>query len=296
MPAPIEITILGSGSAIPTMERKHPAILLKYEADYMLFDCGECAQLGLQKAKISPMKIKRIFVTHWHADHFAGIIPLIETLHMLGRKKPLEVYAPEAERFVETMLELSYWSFGFKIKPVDVSFEEEERIVREKKYEICSFPVSHSIPAVGYIFREKDHWKILPSKVKELGIPREKLQELKERGKLKVDKKIVKISEVARKIEGRKVIYSGDTLPIKELFEKSRNAVLIHDATFVEPVKGRAHASIKEVCELARTHGVKKLILTHISRRYRDHSQLVREARKYFKNSIVAKDGMRIVV
>lgn len=296
MPVPIEITILGSGSAIPTLERKHPAILLKYEGDYMLFDCGECAQIGLQKAKVSPMKIKRIFITHWHADHFAGLIPLIETLHMLGRKKALEVYAPEAERFVETILELSYWSFGFKIKPVDVSLEEEEKIVREKKYEIFSLPVVHSVPAVGYMFQEKDHWKIIPSKIKKLMIPNEKIQLLKERGRIKINGKIVRIHEVATKIEGRRIIYSGDTLPVEKLFEKASRAVLIHDATFIEPVEGRAHSSFKEVCDLARKYEVKKLILTHISRRYRNHSELVKKARKYFSNTIVAKDGMKIIV
>ena len=296
MPLPIEIIILGSGSAIPSLERKHPAILLKYEGDYMLFDCGECAQLGLQKAGISPMKIKRIFITHWHADHFAGIIPLIETLHMLGRKKMLEIYAPEAERFVETILELSYWSFGFKIKPVDVSLENEQKIVKEKKYEIFSLPVVHSVPAVGYIFQEKDHWKIIPSKIKKLGIPQNKIQLLKEKGKIKINGKTVEISEVARKIEGRRIVYSGDTLPVEKIFEKASNSVLIHDATFVEPVEGRAHSSFEEVCELAKKYKVKKLILTHISKRYKNHSELVKKAKKYFSKAIVAKDGMKIIL
>ncbi len=294
MPAPIEITILGSGSAIPTLERKHPAILLKYEGDYLLFDCGECTQLGLQKAKISPMKIKRIFITHWHADHFAGLIPLIETLHMLGRKKILEVYAPEAERFVGTILELSYWSFGFKIKPIDVSVEEKERIVREKKYEIYSIPVKHSVPAVGYIFREKDHWKIIPSRLQKFNVPKEKIQKLKEKGKIRIDGKIVRIEEVAKKIEGRKVVYSGDTLPVEELFKEAFCGMLIHDATFVEPVEGRAHSSFKEITELAKRYRIKKLVLTHISRRYKKHGELVREAKRLFKKSIVARDGMRI--
>ncbi len=294
MPAPIEITILGSGSAIPTLKRKHPAILLKYEGDCMLFDCGECTQLGLQKAGVSPMKIKRIFITHWHADHFAGLIPLIETLHMLGRKKVLEIYAPEAERFVETILELSYWSFGFKIKAIDVSVEEKERIVKEKKYEIFSMPVKHSVPSVGYIFQERDHWKIIPSRLQKFNIPKEKIQKLKERGRLRIGGRVVRIEDVAKKIRGRRVVYSGDTLPMEEIFKEASQALLIHDATFVEPVKGKAHSSFRELAELAKKHKVKKLVLTHISRRYKTHSELVKEAKKYFSNAVVARDGMKI--
>ena len=294
MPAPIEIVILGSGSAIPTLKRKHPAVLLKYEGDYMLFDCGECAQLGLEKAGVSPMKIKRIFITHWHADHFAGLIPLIETLHMLGRKKTLEIYAPNAEWRIESILELSYWSFGFKIKPINVSTEENQRIVKEKKYEIFSLPAKHSVPTVAYVFKEKDHWKIIPSKLQRFGIKKEKIQLLKEKGKIRVNGKVVKIEEVAKKIEGRKIAYSGDTLPIEELFRLASHGLVIHDATFVQPVKGRMHASFEEVITLAKKYKIKKLLLTHISRRYKNHRELVKQAKALFSKAIVARDGMKI--
>ncbi len=297
MPSPIEIYILGSGSAIPTLQRKHPAVALRYEGECLLFDCGECTQLGLQKAGISPMKIKRIFITHWHADHFAGLLPLIETLHMLGRKKALYIYGPEARRFVDYILELSYLSFGFKIKAKDVSIEEKERIVNEKKYYVYSFPVRHSVPCVAYIFQEKAHWKMNPQKLTELKIPREKIRKLKARKKINLNGKEIRLAEVAEKIEGRKIIYSGDTLPVKELFEEAKNAVLIHEATFkYKRDTGFYHSSIEEVCELAKKYGVRKLILMHFSRRYKKHASLEKFAKRLFESIIVAKDGMKIVV
>lgn len=297
MAVPIEITILGSGSAIPTLKRKHPAILLKYEGDYMLFDCGECAQLALQRAKVSPLKIRRVFITHWHADHFAGLIPLIETMHMLGRKDALEIYAPEAEWFVEKIMDLSYWRFGFGIRGMSVSLEEVQKIVEEKHYEIYSIPVRHSVPAVGYIFREKDHWKIIPSRLKKFGIKGERVQELKEKRVLKVSGKIVRIEDVAKMVEGRKIAYSGDTLAFEEFFKACENAELvIHDATFLEPEKGRMHACIKEVCEYAKKYGIKKLVLTHFSKRYRDEKTLRKTAKSFFPSSLLARDGLKIVV
>jgi len=294
MPVPIEITILGSGSAIPTLQRKHPAILFKYEGDYMLWDCGECAQLGLQKVGVSPIKIKRIFITHWHADHFAGIIPLIETFHMLGRSEPLEIYGPEAEWFVEKILELSYWRFGFDIKAFDVSTEEKEKIVTEEKYEIYSFPVKHSIPAVGYIFYERDHWKIIPSKARKFGIQGKQLQLLKKKGSVKINGKKVNIEEVAKRIPGRTVAYSGDTLPVEEFFANAPESLMIHDATFIEPVEGRAHSSFVEICELAKKYRIKKLVLTHFSRRYTDEKELRRKAKELFRRAVIARDGIKI--
>jgi ribonuclease Z len=294
MPLPIEITILGSGSAIPTLRRKHTAILLKYEGDYMLFDCGEAAQLGLQKANVSPMKIKRIFISHWHADHFAGLLPLIETLHMLGRQEPLEVYGPEASWFIEKILDLSYWSFRFQIKAFDVPLEEKEKIVEEKKYEIFSIPVKHSVPAVGYIFHEKDHWKIDVTKVEKLGIPLDKLQELKNKGAIRLGEKIVKIEDIAKRIEGRKVVYSGDTLALEELFKEASRGLLIHDATFIERVEGIQHASVREVCTLAKKYKVKKLVLTHFSRRYETEEEIKKVAKAIFPRVIIARDGKKI--
>ena len=87
MPVPIEVTILGSGSAIPTLKRGHPAVLLKRGPDCFLLDCGENAQLELERAGISPLRISKIFITHWHADHFAGLLPLLETMHLRSEER-----------------------------------------------------------------------------------------------------------------------------------------------------------------------------------------------------------------
>ncbi|MBU3957552.1 MAG: MBL fold metallo-hydrolase, partial [Nanoarchaeota archaeon] len=155
---PIEIVFLGTGSGVPTLRRSQPAILLNYAGDCSLFDCGENCQLGLQKAKVSPLKIKRICISHWHADHFSGLLPLIETMHLFGRTEKLEVCGPEASRFMDSLLELSYLGFGFEIDAVDASAEEKQRVFSGTDYEIFSIPVKHSVPAVGYMFAERNKW------------------------------------------------------------------------------------------------------------------------------------------
>lgn len=291
MPSPINITFLGTGSGIPTISRHNPAILLKYQGDYLLFDCGEACQIALQKIKVSPVRIKRIFITHWHADHFAGLLPLIETLHLSNRKEPLEVYGPEASRFVDAIVELSYWGIGFEIKPINVNLEEVEKIYSDE-YEIYSIPVKHSVPAVGYLFKEKDHWKIDMKKAKKYGLQGKILSDLKEVGGIKFKNKIIKIEDIGFMKKGRKIIYSGDTEPCKKLFKLAKDSLMIHDSTFIEPFPERPHSSAVEIAKLAKEYKVKKLVLTHFSKRYKTIS--LKTIKPIFKNTVAAKDLMKI--
>ncbi len=291
MPEPIEITFLGTGSSTPTPQRGHPAILIKYSGDHMLFDCGEGTQIQLQKARVSPMKIKRIFISHWHADHFAGLLPMIETLHLQNRKEPLEIYGPEASRFVDAISELSYWGIGFEIKTKDCGEEDMEKILDTENYEIHSIKVDHSVPSVGYIFKEKDRWNIDTKLAKKYKLSGKDLKIIKEKGIFKG----IKLSKVAKLSPGRKLIYSGDTRVSKKLFNAAKNAdLLIHDGTFTEPMESRAHSSVKEVAKLSKKYNVKKLVLTHFSRRYKSVKEIEKIAKKIFKNSIVARDMMEM--
>ena len=105
----IEITFLGTVSGIPSKDRNHPAIAVEYygeSKETLLFDCGEGTQKQLMFAGISFMKIDKIFITHWHADHFAGLIPLLATMNLEKRMKPLQIFAPDAERFVSNIMDM----------------------------------------------------------------------------------------------------------------------------------------------------------------------------------------------
>ena len=299
MSEPINITFLGTGAAIPSLSRRHPAILLQYKGDYILFDCGEGTQTQLQKARISPMKISKIFISHWHADHFAGLLPLIESLHLSRRKEPLDVYGPEASRFIDSIIELSYWGIGFQVRPHDTDEEKEvEKIFENDSFEIFAIKVKHSVPAFGYCFKERDSWNIDVRKAKKFGLAGMKLKEIKEKGKIKVKNKIVKLEQVAKRRVGRKIVYSGDTMPCKELFEFSREAdLMIHDGTFAEPISiERPHSSALETAKLAKKYKIKKLVLTHLSRRYKTSDEVLRIAKSVFDNTVVASDMMRIIL
>ncbi len=292
----IEITFLGTGSGVPTLQRGQPAILLNYNGDCLLFDCGEGCQVALQKAKISPMKIKKIFISHWHADHFSGLLPLIETMHLFGRTEKLEVYGPEASRFIDSLLELSYLGFGFEIEAKDAGTEEKEKIFSGSDYDVFSIPAKHTVPAVSYLFKEKDKWNIDMKKARNFGLSGHILQQLKDKGKIVYGNKTIHINDVANLTEGRKIIYSGDTEPFEGLFREKPD-LLIHDGTFVEEnnVEHCSHSSAEEVARLAKKYRIKKLVLTHLSRRYKTEKPLLKAVRPIFKDAVVAKDGMRII-
>ncbi len=299
----LDITFLGTVSGIPDKKRGHPAIVFEYSSetkDTLLFDCGEGTQKRLMKTGISFMKINKIFISHWHADHFAGLLPLLATMNLEKRQSELKIFAPEAERFVSNILDLGYFGTRFPVTAIDVPFEGEEitKIDEGEDYEILSIPVLHTVPAVAYCFKEKDRYSVDLEKLKEMGLNRGFwLKKLKKDGEAEVKGKKVKIEQVSNVKPGLKVVYTGDTLPCDNVIKISQNAdLLIHDATFLDAddAKGKNHATVKDAAESAKKANVKELVLTHFSRRYTDTKEQEEEAKKVFENTKVAHDYMKL--
>ncbi len=294
-----DIVFLGTGSGIPTKHRNHPSIWLRHDGDCFLFDCGEGTQRQLIIAGLSFMKIKHIFITHWHADHWAGLIGLLQTMNMENRKEKLYIYGPDAERFISDILDLDYWGVGFNIVPKDVPAEGDDihSVIKTSEYEILSTPVEHSVPAVAYCFKESDKWNVDIEKATRLyGLKQGRIVgKLKEKGEVKLGNKTIRLEDVGMLKKGVKMVYSGDTAPCKTLKSLAKDCdILIHEATFDETPEDGSHSGAKEAAEIARKASAKFLVLTHFSRRYASTKILVEEARKYFPNSIAAEDYMLI--
>ncbi|MBI2084276.1 MAG: ribonuclease Z [Candidatus Aenigmarchaeota archaeon] len=303
----LEITFLGTVSGIPTRDRNHSAIIFEHYTDTkstLLFDCGEGTQKQLMLAGINFMDIDNIFISHWHADHFAGLIPLIQTMNMEKRRKELKIYGPEAERFVADIIDLGYFGLRFPIEAVNVPFEGDEitTILDEENFEVCSVPMLHTVPSAAYCFKEKDTWNIDLGKLKEHGLKRGVwLKKLKKHNEAEYKGKKIKIEDVSNKKEGLKVVYTGDTKPNENTVKISENAdMLIHDGTFLEldESKGKYHADVGEAAKIAEEANVKKLILTHISRRYNkeDIKEMEEKAKKIFPHTTIAHDMMKLTL
>lgn len=301
----IEVIFLGTVSGIPTRDRNHSAIIWNHygeKKEILLLDCGEGTQRQMLIAGINFMDIDKIFITHWHADHFAGLIPLIQTMNLERRQKPLYIFAPEAEKFVSDIINLGYFGLKFEVEAVNLPFEGDEvnKIFETEDYEMLSIPVMHTVPTVAFALKEKDKWNIDLKKIRKLKLkPGAWMKKLKEKGEAEYNGKKVRLKDVASGNTGLKVVYSGDTKPCKTVEKISEGAdLLIHDGTFleVEDAKGKHHADVSHAAKVAKSAGVKQLILTHISRRYKDMRPLETEARKFFKNTKIAHDFMKVQI
>ncbi|MBI4019076.1 MAG: ribonuclease Z [Candidatus Aenigmarchaeota archaeon] len=299
----VEITFLGTTAGVPTKYRNHAAVHLTYrsqEEASMLFDCGEGTQRQMLLAGLNFMNIEGIFISHWHADHFAGILGLVETMNLEGRKKPLRIYGPEAEKFVPMLEELGYSTKDFGLIPVNAEFEgsEPQLLLENAEFRVISMPMKHGIPAVAYAFVENDRTNIDKTKAAALGLPDKGpiFKEIKEKGLATYKGKKIALEDVSVKIPGKKIVYTGDTMPNRNTVALSANAnLLIHDCTFFEDVTdmtGYKHARIDQVASVAKEACAKRTILTHISRRYQSPKDLEAAAKKYGME--IAHDFMKI--
>ncbi len=297
----LEITFLGTSTGVPTPKRNHSAIYLKYEENCFLWDCGEGTQRQIFQAGLNFMRIDRIFITHWHADHWAGLIGLLMTMNLEKRKKPLEIYGPEAKRFVSDLMDMNYWGNRFEIKPIDVQFQKPEvtTILKGKDFSILSVPVKHSIPAVAYCFEEHSKINVDIKKAESFGLKQGPLiGKLKAKGEIEFKGKKITLEDVSFHKKGLKVTYSGDTRPVQTVIDLAKDSdLLIHESTFgdeFEDYEDRHHTKAADAAKIAKKANVKKLILTHFSRRYQNVMPLLEQAQKVFPNTEAAKDFLSI--
>lgn len=297
----MELVFLGTSSAIPTSHRNHSAIALKAFGEIFLFDCGEGTQLQMSKAKISPMKINNIFITHFHGDHILGLPGIIQSMAFRGRKKPLHIFGPKGLiEMVNIIRNFGYFSLTFEIYMHEV---EEGIIFEEENYRVECSKMNHTVLNFAYSICEKRRPKFIREKAIEFGIkPGPDFGKLQRGIPVKVGDKIIKPEQVlGTERKGRKIVYSGDTRPSDQMIGFARDAdVLIHESTFEGMYGDKAyemgHSTSTQAAEIAKKANAKRLILTHVSTRYKKSDILEREAEEIFENSVVAEDFMQIEI
>lgn len=302
----LSATFLGTSAARPTVERGVSSIAVQREGETFLFDCGEGTQRQMMRYGVS-FALSEIFVTHYHADHFLGIIGLLRTLGLQGREEPFKLYGPKgATRVLGGAVELGVERSPFPIEVEEVS--PGDRLERGD-YALEVFAVAHGRSAVGYAVREHVRLgRFDPDKARALGIPEGPLWGKIHRGEpVEVgegsDKRIVDPSElVGAPRSGRLLVYTGDTRPSEGIVRVAEGAdLLIHEATFGSEEKDRAketdHSTAVEAAQVALAAGVRQLALTHLSARYSASPRvLLEEAQEVFRDTVVARDGMTIEV
>lgn len=286
-----KITFLGTSASIPTVNRSMPSIALKAKELY-LWDCGEGTQRQMMKYKIGFGSVKVTFISHLHLDHFLGIFGLIETLRLSNVfAQKLSIYAP---RGFQDLL-LRNWDF------LDVNEIKPGLLIKDTEGEMFAFKVKHAGESFGFVYKEHDKLKFYEEKAHALGLKGAMFHEIQEKGFVKIRKTRIELDDVTWLKPGKKVVYSGDCLPSQNTVKAAKNAdLLIHDATyskeFEDEAKKRNHSTAEQAAEIAKEARVKKLALIHISGRYFDVSQLLKEAREIFPNTIIAEDGLGLEI
>ncbi|MFH1100418.1 MAG: ribonuclease Z [Methanobacteriota archaeon] len=297
------IIFLGTGGSWPTAKRNVSSVAVKRGSETLLFDCGEGTQRQFQKSSLSYMQVSKIFLTHFHGDHFLGLPGLIQTMQMNDRKEPLYVYGPTGvDALVSQLVSLGYFKVAF---PVISEKVDDGTVLDFGEYVIKVLRVKHNVPAVAYALEERVRpGKFNKPRALELGIPEGPLFSRLQKGEsvtLKNDRVITPEMVLGSPRPGRKIVFSGDTKPCQKLIGFSQDAdVLIHDATFdstFEEVAGEyGHTTAYQAAEIAQKARVEVLYLTHISPRYLDHRILENDARKIFSKSYVPRDFQEIEV
>jgi len=280
-----------------------PSLVVTRGGESLLFECGEGTQRQMMRYGVT-FAFDDIFFTHFHGDHYLGVIGLVRTLGLQGRTEPLRLVGPRgARRYLGDALTL-----GVERQPFAVEIAEVQPGQCQKRdgYELRVFDVEHGGGAIGYALVENERLgRFDPVRARALGVPEGPLWGKLQHGqavRLDDGREVTPETIVGPPRPGRKLVYSGDTRPCASTVEAARGAdLLVHEATFSEEERDRAketaHATAKEAAEVARAAGVRKLVLTHLSARYsRDSAALLDEARAVFPETVVAKDGLEIEV
>jgi ribonuclease Z len=301
----LSLRFLGTSASRPTVERGMSSIAVVREGETMLFDCGEGTQRQMMRWGVGFM-MADIFFTHFHTDHFLGVLGLLKTMTLQAREAPLHIWGPRGAQALFKRAEgLGNEKLTF---PLTITDLEPDAVIDRKDYAIHAFPVEHrNGMAIGFALKEKLRLgRFDPDHARALGIPEGPLWGRIHKGEAITldDGRVVQPSELVGPTRpGRSLVITGDTRPCKATIDIAADAdLLIHEATFGDEDAARAvetaHSTAREAAQVARMAGVRRLALTHFSARYsRDTRELEKEAREAFSGELImAKDGMELEV
>lgn len=298
----LRVTFLGTSAAQPTIHRNLSGIAVKADTDLLLFDCGEGSQRQMIRFGTG-FGVDAVFFTHFHADHYLGIIGFIRTLGMGGRETPLTLYGPSpARRILHAALYLGTERLDF---PVEVKELKDGDRVERINYSVQAVGVDHRVNGLGYVLEEHTRpGRFDVQKASALGVPPGPAFGLLQKGQpvQSADGRTVQPGEVLGPSRpGRKLVISGDTRPCDNLAAAAAGAdLLIHESTFSDDEQARAietrHSTAREAGQVAKSAGAKRLVLTHLSSRHDvDPGRLLEQARESFGGPVeVAWDGYTV--
>lgn len=301
----MKLTILGCNSATPRINTNPTAQVLEICNHIFLIDCGEGTQVQLRKNKIKFSRIKHIFISHLHGDHYFGLVGLISTFRLLTREADLHIYAPKGLKEVITLhMKLSGSWTNYKLIFHELVSKKSEIIFEDDKVEVYTIPLDHRIYTNGFLFKEKEkERKLNIGKVEYAKIDVAYYRKLKQGFDVENEEgKLIKNQDVTSSGPKPKsyafcsdTAYNEDIIPIIKEVD-----VLYHESTFLEKHSKLAlstkHSTAKQAARIAKQAKVKTLILGHYSTRYDNVNDFKEEALEVFNNIELADDGKTFMI
>lgn len=296
----IKVTILGSNSAAPAHRRHHTAQYITIEGQCYLVDCGEGTQLQLKRYQLKAQRIKNIFISHLHGDHYLGLMGLLSTMHLMGRKTPLNLYGPKGLSDIITLqLKYSDTVFNYEVNYKVIDTEKHQLIHEDNQVEVYSIPLDHRIACSGFLFKEKTKKHRIVKEAIPENLEVSKIQTLKNgEDVLNEDGAVEMDHRHYTKPPRRSFSYAfcSDTKYNESIIPIIKGVdMLYHESTFLDEHMDRAsntyHSTAKEAATIAKKAEVGKLLLGHFSVRYKSLEPIEAEARTVFPESFIAEEG-----
>lgn len=299
------VTILGAGSATPMLGRHPSSQLLTYENETFLIDCGEGTQYRLLEQKIRPGRLKAIFISHLHGDHYFGLIGLISSLNLGGRTEELYLFGPRGlDEILTIQFKYSQTPLHFPIHYTPTDTAISYQLFENQFFTVHTIPLDHRVPCAGFLFREKPlKRKLIKDKLVE-DMPYDYLRQLKngqdvldEAGNL-----LFRFEEFTLPAPPpRSYAYCSDTRYDERVAGYIKGVdVLYHEATFQEDLAHQAferfHSTAREAATVARAARAGKLLIGHFSSRYKEVDGFLRDAQSIFPKTEIAQEGKVFLV
>jgi len=297
----MKLHILGCHSATPRSVAFPSAQVLEVGNELLLIDAGEGMQIQLRKYKHKFNRIKHIFISHLHGDHFYGLVGYLSTLRLIGREKEVHIYAPVGlKEIIELQFKITQTDINYPLNFHELSNPESELILETDKFTVQTIPLAHRIYTNGFLIKEKPALRKLNIDAvrKYPEIETWAYHNLK-RGKdfVREDGSVIPNSELTLPPPPPKsYAYCSDTAYHPDMIPVIKGVdLLYHEATFLEADKNLAektkHSTARQAAQIAKDAGVKKLVLGHFSSRYPDETLFIKEASEIFPEVDIAQEG-----
>lgn len=288
---------------VPLKDRWLTTLYASSEGTSVLIDCGEGTQIALSEAKLKIRNIDVICITHFHADHIAGLPGLLLSMGNAGRTEPVTIVAPKGLQEVLEGLFVICHGLMFDIAVVEIDpdgRDVESGFVKAGPMVIRPFRAEHVIPCLGFTIEIERKRRFIPEKAEALGIPREKWSVLQNGESVTVGgTTYIPSSVTGPPRKGIKVLYSTDTRPVRAIPRLGKNAdLMILEGNYesmdkIDKALEWGHMTFPEAAKLAKKAKAKELWLTHFSQSIKDPEEFAENAVSIFENTVIGYDGIK---